>query len=331
MKDAYGRTIDYLRISLTDRCNMRCRYCMPESGVKLCSHDELLTLEEVLRLVKIMTDMGVKKVRLTGGEVFLRKNVLWLLKEINNIPGIEKLAVTTNGLLLSEMLSDITDAGVTDVNISLDSVDAGIFKRITGSDELSKVLDGIDDAYAAGLKLKINCVPLKDFNDEDLVNVAALSKDRSIDVRFIELMPFGPGRDFSGMSCDEVMEKLVGVYGISEKNCENDGINRTPGCSEPAGPARYVRFEGFKGRTGFISPLSHKFCNECNRIRLTSEGCLRLCLARPDSVELKKMLRTGMDDNDISNAIKTAVYNKPAAHMFETENKNDRFMNSIGG
>ena len=324
MKDSFGRTIDYLRISLTDRCNLRCSYCMPREGVELTSHSEILSLEEVLRVSEIMAGLGIKKIRLTGGEPLLRKNLIWLVEKLGKIHGIEKLALTTNGILLKEMLPRLAGAGLKEVNISLDTLERENYQKITGSDSLMEVLAGIDAACEAGLKVKINCVPVKELNSSDLKELAALSKDREIDVRFIELMPLGCGRQYTHIPADEILKSLEEEYGEYEEI--------TTGKEKSV--ASYVRFKDFKGKTGFITPLSHAFCSNCNRIRLSSEGFLKLCLAYDYGVDLKKMLRGTESDDEIADAVKKAVCLKPAAHAFNRENEGPeekRNMNKIGG
>lgn len=320
MKDSFGRTIDYLRISLTDRCNLRCVYCIPE-GVSLCRHEELLSFEEIERLVKIFAELGIKKVRLTGGELFLRRNIMELVKKIGKIEGISELSVTTNGVLLSENIDELKSAGVKNINISIDSLDEDNYERICGSKSLAKVLKGLDEAYNAGFNVKINCVPIKSLNEKDAVKIALLSKDRKIDVRFIELMPIGAGKQFSGVSGEEIKKKLEEAYGIPMALNDDHSV------------AEYYHFEKFLGRIGFINPLSHSFCGNCRRIRLSSTGFLKLCLAFPDGIDLREMLRNGKQDEYIKEKIVSAVMKKPAFHSFNNnDNRGEtKTMNAIGG
>ncbi len=327
MKDSFQRTIDYLRISLTDRCNLRCSYCMPEEGVRMAAHSEILSLEEVLRVSELMSGLGINKIRLTGGEPLLRKNVAWLVEGLKKIPQNPKVAMTTNGVLLAEKLPELRQAGLDEVNISLDSLDRAGYAKICREDRLMDVLKGIDAAYEAGLSVKINCVPVAELNKDELSGLALLSKDRNIDVRFIELMPLGMGRQFTGISSDTVRNELIKSFGacIPEEN-------------EKA-VADYVRFPGFKGRTGFIRPISHAFCKSCNRVRLTSMGFLKLCLAYSDGVDLREYLRNGSDNEKIKEAIINKLAEKPAGHSFNDHaadvasvHKNEEAgMNSIGG
>lgn len=325
MIDGFGRTIDYLRISVTDKCNLRCKYCMPETGIERIPHEELLSLEELYRIIRIMEGIGIRKIRFTGGEPLVRKNIVKLVEDVGRLSGIERIAMTTNGVLFAGEARKLKKAGLTDVNISLDTLDREHFCTITGTDALKKVLDGVDEAYTAGISVKLNCVPCREFNEEDIVRLALLSKDRAVDVRYIELMPLGCGRMFQGIASEEILARLEKAYG--------KGVE----VSSPAGsgPARYVQFNGFKGKIGFISPISHKFCSECNRIRLTAEGRLKLCLHYNAGIELKPLLRGGADDDTIREAVLKAVREKPAAHDFGSrvpnQDSDKRKMVQIGG
>ena len=316
MTDGFGRTIDYLRISVTDKCNLRCKYCMPPEGVEHLPHEEVLTLEEIARLAKILAGLGIRKVRLTGGEPRVRKNLLWLVKALKEDAGIEEVAMTTNGILFAPQARAYREAGLDSINISLDTLEEDEFAEITGKRELSRVLAAMDAAYEQGLKVKINCVPVREWNEEQLVRLALLAKDRKTDVRFIELMPIGCGKKYEGIPSEEILEKLERVYGKAEEQRnteeqENAGQGAGKGTDRYVGPARYVRFPGFAGKIGFISPLSHKFCSECNRIRLTCEGRLKLCLHYQNGVELKPLLRSGASDEEIAETVREAVLKKP--------------------
>lgn len=325
MIDGIGRTIDYLRISVTDKCNLRCRYCMPEGGIELMPHEELLTLEEIYRVVKIMEGLGVKKVRFTGGEPLLRKNLIKLIEDINALSGIEEIAMTTNGVLFGDRAEVLKKAGLTGVNISLDTLDATRFHEITGVDALEKVLEAIKKAQQQDIKVKINCVPCREFNESDVVGLAALAMWNDVDVRYIELMPVGCGANFHGIPSDEILEKLEAEYGKATPSGEKRGN----------GPAIYYDFDNFEGKIGFISPMSHKFCSECNRVRLTAEGRLKLCLHFNTGIELKPMLRGGMTDDEICEEIKKAISHKPMAHDFQNtaglSESDKRKMVQIGG
>lgn len=325
MIDGIGRTIDYLRISVTDKCNLRCRYCMPECGVELIPHEELLTLEEIYRVVRIMEGIGIKKIRITGGEPLVRKNIIKLIEDIHALEGIDEIAMTTNGVFFGEKAKDLKKAGLDSVNISLDTMNQESFKKITGSDEHKRVMDAIDEALKQNIRLKINCVPCREFNENDIEEIALLARNYPVDVRFIELMPVGCGRNFHGISNDEILSRLENVYGKGTIAREKRGN----------GPAKYYDFTEFQGKIGFISPMSHKFCSECNRIRLTAEGRLKLCLHYNSGIELKPLLRSGADDGEIRDKIIEAILKKPQAHDFshaaDVENSDQRKMVQIGG
>lgn len=382
MRDGLGREIDYLRISVTDKCNLRCKYCMPPEGVTSVPHEEVLTLEEILRLVGIMEQLGIRKVRLTGGEPMVRKNLLWLVEQIHRLPGIEEIAMTTNGTMFAEQAEDYRKEGLTAVNISLDTLDPERFRKITGGyiagkcvtgedmcgnsasqktmckgvklrkgQSVDSVVHAIDAAIAQNLQVKINCVPCLEMNGEDIESMAGLARDQKIDVRFIELMPIGCGREYTGLSSEEILTRLERVYGAACKVERKSGPAADTGeeCSggipgavgrNTDGPAEYYHFPGFIGRIGFISPISHKFCKECNRIRLTCEGRLKLCLHYDRGLELKPLLRGGASDEEIKERILAALQEKPAEHHFRAqaadkaeanEDEEQRKMVQIGG
>lgn len=321
MKDGIGRTIEYLRISLTDKCNLRCKYCMPECGVKHLAHDEILTLEEISRLTNLLAKLGIKRVRITGGEPLVKKNVCKLISDINQIDEIERISLTTNGILLKDMSADLLSAGIDDVNISLDTLNREKYKELTGEDNLSKVLDSIDCAIEMNLKPKINCVPMKEWNEDEIAEIANLAHDKNIDVRFIELMPTKYGKQFTKIDNKDVLEKLEECFGKAGLIENSEGVN---------GPAKYYQFDGFNGRVGFISPISNNFCSSCNRIRLTPTGYLKLCLHQNDGADLKSLLRDGKSDEKIINVIKDAINKKPEAHNM-MQNADDTNMYRIGG
>lgn len=337
MQDSFGRTIDYLRISVTDKCNLRCKYCMPPQGILPVSHEEILTLEEIFRLVSIMEQLGIRKVRLTGGEPMVRKNLPWLVEQIHGLPGIKEIAMTTNGTLFAPQAEVYRRAGLTAANISLDTLDPGRFRNITGGDRggnaagVESVMHAIDAALEQQLRVKINCVPCMEMNGEDIEGMAALASDRPVDVRFIELMPIGCGKEYTGIPSKEILRRLEQHFGKAiaipeEVNMETGRLteNFARETSNPAGnsggrtngPAEYYRFQGFSGRIGFISPISHKFCGECNRIRLTCEGRLKLCLHYDKGLELKPLLRGGASDEEIRERILAVVREKPSEHHF---------------
>ena len=275
MKDQYGRQINYMRVSVTDRCNLRCIYCMPEEGIKQVSHQDILTYDEIVQIVNAAAAVGITRIKLTGGEPLVRKNLAGLVEALRAVPGIEEVTVTTNGILLKEQIGKLAKAGISAVNISVDSLDPDMYASIARKDALAAVLEGMEAAVSCpGLKVKINCVPLKGLNEEEWVRLAQIARERPIDVRFIEMMPMGLGRDFQGSSQKEVLERLRETFGPEQYLDGNFGN----------GPATYVHFNGFAGKIGFISALSHKFCSECNRIRMTAEGFFKalspICVRR---------------------------------------------------
>ena len=314
MQDGLGREIDYLRISVTDKCNLRCRYCMPPHGITPLAHEEILTLEEIFRLVGIMEQLGIRKVRLTGGEPMVRKNLPWLVEQIHGLCGIREIAMTTNGTLFAPQAKVYREAGLTAVNISLDTLDPERFRCITGCEQADRaagvdsVLRAIDAALEQQLRVKINCVPCVEMNGEDIEGIAMLAEDRPVDVRFIELMPIGCGKEYTGIPSKEILRRLEQRFGKAIAFSEK--VNMA------TGPAEYYQFPGFSGRIGFISPISHKFCRECNRVRLTCEGRLKLCLHYDRGLELKPLLRSGASDEEIGRQIINALKEKPSEHHF---------------
>ena len=319
MKDRLGREIDYIRISITDRCNLRCGYCMPECGVPSVPHDKILRFDEIVRLVKIFCSLGIKNVKITGGEPLVRKGAVGLIKDIKAIDGIEKVSLTTNGILLSENLNALAEAGIEGINISLDTLDRQKYMKITGFDGLNTVLKVIDECRAfPEIKIKINAVTMADYNRDEICKLADFASEAGATLRFIEMMPIGLGTGFGGYNQDEIMTVLEEAYGPAKT------INEEVG----SGPAKYYSFEGLKGRIGFISPISHKFCRSCNRIRLTSEGLLRPCLGSEMGTDLRKPMRDDASDEELASLICEEIMNKPAGHCFEAT---DSLMSKIGG
>lgn len=321
--DGCGRKITYLRISLTDKCNLRCRYCVPPEGVTLLEHKDVLTLEEILRVATLLTGLGVNKIRFTGGEPLVRKGALSLIRDAAKISDDTVIGLTTNGVLLRENLPALIEAGVRDINISLDTLRRDVYESITGHDALDDVLDSIEKCIEYNMNVKINCVPLKGINEDDLIKLALMARENDIAVRFIELMPIGCAGALEGMSNDDV-RRMLSDWLDEEKEVD-------PEIS--FGPASYVTYEGFKGRVGFISPMSHAFCSTCNRIRLTCEGKLKLCLASSDNLDLRALLRNGASDEQISSEIIKALQNKPSHHGFNDVgySSDGRNMICIGG
>ena len=306
MLDKLNRKIDYLRISVIDRCNLRCVYCMPEEGIESIPHDEILTYDEILRICEIVSELGIRKIKITGGEPLVRKDIVNLIRDIKNIDKIEQVTLTTNGILLHEMLDDLYDAGIDAINISLVTLNKDNFKKITRRDGLEKVLMSIDKAYDLGIRVKINCLAIRDFNLRELVEIASFAKDREIDVRFIELMPIGFGKKYTQIDNDEILSILESRFGTFEIVTEKRGN----------GPAKYYRNQNMKGCIGFISAISHEFCESCNRIRLTSSGFLKLCLHYNKGIDLKEPIRNGISDEDLKKLIHDTIWNKPISHKF---------------
>lgn len=333
MKDGLGRTIDYLRISLTDRCNFRCIYCMPEDGVKLMSHEEILRVEEIAHVVRIAADLGIRSVRLTGGEPLVRLGVVDLVRDIANTPGIENVSMTTNGVLLPKMADDLKRAGLSRVNISLDTLDPEQFKYITRRGELQQTLDGIDAALEAGFDpVKINAVTVRSLN-QDYLAFARLSVDRPLHVRFIEYMPVGEssGSHGCGWGPEDVVPNEEVLEAINAAARAKGLPELVPaGDDRPLGwgPASYWEFPGAQGTVGFISAMSNHFCSRCNRVRLTADGKLRPCLFSDMEFDVREPLRA--DDEDGVRAVFAKTLRvKPDEHHNKVGT--ERGMSQIGG
>jgi GTP 3',8-cyclase len=328
--DSFSRTISYLRLSLTDRCNLHCKYCMPEDdtrGLQVLQHEDLLTYEELLRIVNIAVNMGMNKLRLTGGEPLVRKGVMDFIASLARIQGLEEIRLTTNGVLLSDKAVGLYEAGIRKLNISLDSMRAERFKAITGVDMFHKVWEGIETAEKIGFDVKLNVVAMKGVNDDEFVDFAQLAVDRGFQVRFIEFMPVGSDstwKEASYISSTDLKE-MIGKVGILEP---------LPGCRMD-GPARVYTLEmpdGRQGRVGFISPISHHFCDTCNRLRLTSAGRLRACLLHDSEADLKSLLRDGATDEELRNLIRQTILDKPKGHTLADDKVNcSGQMSRIGG
>ncbi len=307
MIDSYGRSIDYLRISVTDRCNLRCQYCMPQGGVQSIPHQEILTLEELLRLCRLFASLGVRKIKVTGGEPLVRKQVASFIGHLKEIDGIEQVTLTSNGLALERCLPELQAAGLDGINISLDTIRREVFTFLTGTDGLPMVLSSLQKAIESGIPVKINCVPILGMNEEDIVPIASFAQKGVKAVRFIELMPMGLACRFQGLPSSVVQELLKTAYG--------------PLCPSQAklgnGPAQYYKIAGFHGQIGFIDPMSHRFCQSCNRLRLTANGRLKLCLAHEAGADLKELLRDPhYSDEQILIKIKETVWAKTIATCF---------------
>lgn len=324
--DAHGRRIEYMRISLTDRCNYRCIYCMPPEGERFIPHDEILSYEEFLRLCRITASLGISRYKITGGEPLCRKGAVDFIRSLKALPGVAQTTITTNGSLLSQHVSELAAIGVDGVTVSLDSLDPGRFADITRSRaDMSAVLAAMESAKNRGLRVKINVVPLKGRNDGELVELARFALSRGIHIRFIELMPVGAGRVYEGVPQEQVRAMIEAAFGPLRP------LDRVIG----NGPAECFSVPGQNGSIGFISALSKKFCHKCNRIRLTSLGYLKSCLHHDIGVDIKPLLRGGASDAELQEAIVSAVRRKPLSHEFSRSTEKDApkvfYMNSVGG
>ncbi len=330
LKDSFNRPISYLRVSVTDRCNFRCTYCIPSGGVAFRPHHEILTYEEITRVVEAAAALGVCKVRLTGGEPLAREGIVRLVEMLAGVPGIDDLALSTNGALLSRYAPALKAAGLRRVNVSLDTLRPERFAQVTGVDRLPQVLRGIEAAVDVGLTpIKINTVVVRGVNDDEIPELAARTIDREWHVRFIELMPTAycaePNSD-KHVPMAEMKRSIEQALGPLEPGKLDDG-----GIAYN-GPARYYRLAGAQGTIGFISPISKRFCEECNRLRLTADGKLRPCLMWDDEIDLKSPLRNGASRDDIKDLIGQAARVKPWSHRLD-ENYAPlcRGMSEIGG
>lgn len=322
--DRFGRKVDYVRMSVTDRCDFRCVYCMAED-MKFLPRNEILSLEEIYRVAAAFSALGVKKIRLTGGEPLVRRDVLTLVQRLGRLPGLE-LVLTTNGSQLAHMAQGLKDAGLRRINISLDSLDPHRFRELTRTGDLHQVLVGIQAAKAAGFqRIKLNAVILKGRNDDEILPLVQFARAEKLDLTFIEEMPLGAisehGRQECHMPSDAIRAVIAARHGL------------IPSLHDSGGPARYYEFADSPSRIGFISPHSHNFCGDCNRVRVTVEGRLLLCLGNEHSVDLRELLRDGSDDAQLQQAIIKAMDLKPERHHFNLEEEPQivRFMNMTGG
>ena len=324
-KDCYGREINYMRISITDRCNLRCRYCMPD-GADWIPMKEILTYEEIVTVCREAVELGITHFKITGGEPLVRKGCPELIRMIKEIPGVSSVTLTTNGILLGEQLPDLLHAGLDAVNISLDTLDAEKYKWITGSNKLSVVLSSINKAVHTKIPVKINTVLQKGMNEEEWLPITRLAKTLPLSVRFIELMPIGYGKKTESISNEIIKENIKQHYGNLTEDSHIYGN----------GPAVYYSVEGFQGNIGFISAIHGKFCNLCNRIRMTSTGNIKPCLCYDQHWDLKPALR-GVDEENREECIRKilieSIRNKPQMHCFEdTKKVTERHpMGQIGG
>lgn len=331
MKDSHGRTIDYLRISLTDRCNFRCVYCMPAEGVCGIPHDEILRMEEIEAIVRIAADLGIKRIRLTGGEPLVRKGVVSLVEKITSMDGIEDVSLTTNGVLLPQMADDLKRAGLHRVNISLDTLDPVQFREITRVGNLDDTLAGIRAALEKGFNpVKVNAVTVRRLN-QDFLGFARMSIDQPLHMRFIEYMPVGDSSESgTGWGKEDVIpsDELLETINEQAKAAGIPALVVAGNRPQGGGPARYYEFPGAMGTVGFISPMSRHFCKECNRLRLTADGKIRPCLFSDKEFDVRKAVRYGAQE-DIKTVLLEALGAKPDEH----HNKigTERQMSQIGG
>jgi GTP 3',8-cyclase len=324
--DPYRRKINYLRISMTDRCNLRCCYCMPEEGIPLIPHEEILTYEEILRIVHVFAGEGISKIRLTGGEPLVRKGIVDFIFRLSQIEGIKDLSLTTNGILLKEFAQDLKQAGLKRINVSLDSLRRERFYQITRKDEFERVWGGIEEALRVGLfPLKINMVAIKGLNDDEIESFAQLTLHLPLTIRYIEYMPSGNGEEWRE-------DNILTIPQIKNR-LERIG-NLVPIPSDQwDGPAKRFRIEGAFGEIGLIGPVSSHFCDDCNRLRLTSDGKIRTCLFSDEEIDIKELLRKGGSDRDLKERLLVAISTKPERHHINTYQfkKCQRNMSAIGG
>ena len=322
MFDSTQRSIHYLRLSVTDLCNLRCRYCMPD-GVEKLEREAVLTYEEFLRLAALFAQCGIDTVRVTGGEPLVRKGVDQLVAGLKAIPGIRKVTMTTNGILLARQLPALQKAGLDSVNISLDTLRPEVFAQISARDEFSHVMEGIRAALASGLPVKLNCVPQVGVNEGELEDLAALAEKHPLQVRFIEMMPIGYGAAMPCISGPDLRQRFARRW---------PELQPATGAAFGDGPAVYYTVPGWQGSVGFIAAVHGKFCASCNRVRLTSQGFLRPCLASEAGCDLRALVRGGASDAELLQAIRETIWAKPREHHFEDHSMPaTRGMYRIGG
>ncbi len=322
--DSFGRQVRYLRLSVTDRCNLRCTYCMAEDMTFL-PKKKVLTLEEMVLVSKAFVELGVEKIRLTGGEPLVRNGLVELAQELNRLPGLRELVMTTNGVLLDKFSKPLKDAGVSRLNISIDSLRADRFKSLTRFGQLDDVLRGIDAAREAGFeKIKLNVVILNGSNDDEILPLVQFAVEKGLDISFIEEMPLGEitshKRELTALSSDSIKDRLKGQFELRDSTF-NDPVS---------GPSRYFAIQGSESKVGFISPMSNNFCSSCNRVRLTAEGLLLLCLGNEHSLDLRAVVRN--DPSSLKEQILSSMERKPEQHYFNPKDITiKRHMNVTGG
>ncbi len=323
--DNFHRRIDYMRLSITDRCNLRCVYCMPATGVPPLAHEQVLSYEDILRLARIAVSLGICKVRITGGEPLVRRDVVYLCEQIAKLPEIESVSLTTNGVLLEQFAAPLFAAGIRRINVSLDTLDRAKFSRITRRDRFQQVWAGIEEAHRIGFyPIKINVVALRGTNDDELEALARLTHRFPFHVRFIEFMPFQAKHHADlFLGSDEILERLQRIAPLHPVHSNNSN-----------GPARHFQFPGAPGKIGIISPVTHHFCATCNRMRVTADGKLRTCLFSQKETDLRELLRSSAPDDVIAATVRRAIAEKPERHSFDqtlTRKCISRPMSAIGG
>ncbi len=322
--DGQGRRIDYLRVSITDRCPFRCLYCMPAEGAPHMEHKDILRYEEILRLCRVMAGLGVRRYKITGGEPLCRKGASGFIRTLKALPGVDSVTLTTNGLLLPPLLPELADAGLDSVTFSLNALSQETFVRVTrGGARVEDILEAMDQAGGTGLRVKINVVPLRNVNEAELLPLARFGLERGWQVRFIELMPVGTGSEYQGIPGDEVKAALEAALGPMTP------LSRATG----NGPAECMSVAGYPGSLGFINALSHAFCHRCNRLRLTAAGFLKTCLHHQHGVDLKTPLRAGVSDADLGKTVRETTRAKLDGHAFAAAQGTvpSFFMRNVGG
>ena len=320
MQDCHKRNIDYLRVSLTNRCNLRCQYCMPKEGIK--ELENLLSTKDLIHLVKLICSTGIRKVRLTGGEPLLYPEIDSLIESIQKIPSVEKIVMTTNGILLQEKAPLLAQYGLNGINLSLDCMNKALFSEITRGGDINRVFNGIRTALHYGIKIKLNSVIMKGINEQEVIPLIEFAKQYKIDLRFIELMPINVARNFKAVDEDLLKALIEENYGSLIPVDSNEG------------PAHYFKCDNLSIKIGFISALSHKFCSNCNRMRLTSTGLLKPCLHNKQGIDLQYFLKNNVTDEELLTIIKEGIYNKPQKHHLEDNSfaqREDKSMSMIGG
>jgi len=321
--DPFGRRIEYLRLSVTDKCNLRCFYCMPKGFKNFEQTEHWLTFDEIQRIIKAFSELGISRIRLTGGEPLVRKNLDALARNLTTLPGVQDLSLSTNAVLLSKQANTLRQAGISRINVSLDTLKPERFKSITGG-ELQPVIDGLLAAKAAGFTpIKINMVAMRGVNDDEFEDMVEFCLQHDFTLRFIETMPMGT-------TADEASKHYISLHGVKQQLAER--FNFIPGVMPGGGPARYVQVKNTRLRIGFITPVSQHFCETCNRVRLSVDGTLYLCLGQNDRIELRPLLRRGISDEELKTVLINAIQLKPEKHEFNKKPRQVvRLMSMTGG